>query len=102
MGVVNQRVCDLPKCSQPITEETEVIFVVPEDKDGKPDLSRKAEFHTPKCSRAWTRTYEVSQTEAGITAAIAALPNNAANKEKIAALNKRLKGKPEVDFPKAA
>lgn len=102
MGVVNQRVCDLGKCAQPITAETKVTFVVPQGADGEPDLARRAEFQSPKCARTFIRQVEVSQNDARLEAMIADTPNSAANKEKIAGMRARVSGNAAVDFPKAA
>ncbi len=101
MGIVNQRVCDLKKCSQPITPEVAVTFVMPEDENGEPDVERKAEFHTPKCARTWVRAREASATDSRLKEEIGKLPANAGNKDKIAALTKRLSGKDAVDYPVA-
>lgn len=55
MGVVNQRVCDLETCAQPITPKTGAIYVMPQFEDGEPDVERKAEFEAPKCAKGFLR-----------------------------------------------
>ncbi len=102
MGVVNQRVCDLDKCAQPITAETQVTYVMPQGEDGEPDVARKAEFQSPKCARTFIRLVEVSQNDVRLEKLIADTTDNAANKDKLKAMKARLSGKPAVGFPEAA
>lgn len=99
MGVVNQRVCDLAKCAQPITAETLVLYVMPAGNDGEPDLSRRAEFETGKCVRTFVRDIDRTAKDARLAKLISETTANAANKEKIAGYNKALSGKDAVEWP---
>lgn len=101
MGVVNQRVCDLEKCAQPITADTQVIYVMPRGEDGKPDENRLAEFETGKCVRTFVRDIDRTAKDARLAKLIAETTNNAANKDKLAVYNKGLSGKPAVVWPTA-
>lgn len=102
MGLVNQRVCDLEKCSQPIKADSKVTFVLPQGEDGEPDVARRAEFQSPKCARTFIRLVEVTQNDVRLAKLIADTTDNAANKEKLKTMKARLSGKPAVDFPEAA
>ncbi len=74
MSVVNQRVCDLEDCAQPITKKTGVTFIMPEGEDGEPDAERKVEFQANGCAKKWLRGVDVVAKDARIRAAVAAIP----------------------------
>jgi len=104
VSVLEQRVCDLESCRQPITAETMVIFVAPQNGEGTIDPARMVEFHTSKCSRTWTRQMEASLKDVSITEQIKALTGSAA--EKASKTEKLEEGRSDlktpVVFPQAA
>lgn len=91
MGVVNQRVCDLEDCAQPITAKTGAVFIVPEGEDGEPDVERKIEFQSKGCAKKWLRGADVVAKDARIRTAVAAIPSNETGRAaKVAEMEKKL------------
>ncbi len=91
MGVVNQRVCDLEDCAQPITAKTGAVFIVLEGANGEPDVSRKVEFQSNGCAKKWLRGADVVAKDARIRAAVAAIPGNESGRAaKIEEMEKKL------------
>ncbi len=105
MSVVNQRVCDLEDCAQPITKKTGVTFIMPEGEDGEPDAERSVEFQSNGCAKKWLRGVDVVAKDVRIRTAVAAIPANETGRAaKVAEMEKKLSklNASAYEFPKEA
>ncbi len=91
MGVVSQRVCDLEDCAQPITPKTDLLYLMPADANGEPDLARRLEFESNTCGKNFLRGVDRVAKDGRIRKAIEAIPSNETGRaDKIAEMAKKI------------
>ncbi len=91
MGVVSQRVCDLEDCAQPITKKTGLVYLMPADANGAPDLARRLEFESNTCGKNFLRGVDRVAKDGRIRKAIEAIPSNETGRaDKVAKMAKAI------------